>query len=178
MIARPNRRAENGRLAAALVMLLVIPFLLCQCRGKTDKELVAVLIAEMAVQVEKKNAAGLVAHLAADYRDGEGRDRAATADLAEDYFRRYRFIKVKVLTSRIEMGEGGGARVQTDVSLYSGAAAALRKAVGFDGENYRFSSILRKEDEWRFVEASWEAVPVDGLFPESLAILRELFPDL
>ncbi len=74
-IERPDRRAENNRLAAVLVMMLAIPFLLCQCRAKTDKEIIAALIAKMAVQVEKKDATGLIAQLAENYNDFAGRDR-------------------------------------------------------------------------------------------------------
>jgi hypothetical protein len=177
-MARPDRRAENSRLAAALVMLLAIPCLLCHCRGKTDKEMIDDVIAKMAVQVEKKDAAGLVAHLAHDYRDVEGRDRAQTEAMAEEYFSRYRGIRIKVLSSRIAMGEAGTATAEIEVSLYSGLASALRKAVGFSGENYRVSCVFRREREWRVREASWEYVPLESLFPESLKALRELFPNL
>ncbi len=132
---------------------------------------------DLAARVEARDAQGLVAHLAEDYRDHEHRNREATREMAEDYFRSYRGIKTKLLSTRIAMGEGGTASAEIDVALYSGVASALRKAVGFDGENYRVSCRLRKSDRWRLSEASWEYVPVSGLFPESLQVLRELFPD-
>ena len=148
------------------------------CRARSDKDAVAAVLEDMAARVENKDAAGLLAHLAGNYMDFEGRDRAATQAMAEEYFRRYRGIQIKMLSSRIAMGEGGRATAEIDVSLYSGIGAALRKAVGFSGENYRVACVLRREGEWRFSEAGWESVTLDGLFPESLKILREIFPDL
>jgi hypothetical protein len=164
--------------AAKLLLLLAVPFLFFQCRRKTNEEMVAAVIDDMAGRVEKRDAAGLVAHLAGNYADFEGRDRAATQAMAEDYFKRYRGIKAKVLSSRIAMGEGGTATAEIDVAFYSGVASALRKAVGFSTDNYRVSCTFRKEKTWQVAGARWEYVPVDGLFPESLKILRELFPDL
>jgi hypothetical protein len=59
-----------------------------------------------------------------------------------------------------------------------GAAEVLRKLIRFTGEYYRFRIDLRKTGpvEWRFVYAEWESIGLDGLFPESLEILRKLFP--
>ena len=168
----------GGRSIVRLALLVLIPALFLSCQGKADKEIIAVMFDDMAARVENKDTAGLIAHLAADYSDFAGRDREQTRVMAEEYFRRYRGIRIKMLSSRIAMGEGGRATAEIDVSLYSGIGAALRKAVGFSGENYRVSCVLRREGEWRFSEASWENVALDGLFPESLKVLREIFPDL
>jgi len=136
------------------------------------------MIAKMAVQVENKDARGLIAHLAEDYSDSEGRDRAKTASMVEQYFSRYRGIVIKVLASRIDLRSTQDAGVETDVAFYSGAASAFRKLIGFSGENYRFRFDLRKTNSWMIQKAQWEYMPLTGLFPESLKILRELFPDL
>lgn len=152
--------------------------LLISCRQKTDREIIAALIAKMAVQVEKKDAAGLIAHLAESYSDFDGRDRAQTSSMVEKYFSRFRGIVVKVLASRIEMQPAHGAEVETDVAFYSGAAAAFRKLIGFSGESYRFRFAMRKTGAWMIHTAQWESIPLSGLFPESLQVLRELFPNL
>jgi hypothetical protein len=157
---------------------LLILFLLCRCGAPTDRQLIDSVIADIAARVEKKDAAGLLAHLADGYLDFEGRDRTRTADMVEEYFSRARGIKIKLLASRIAMGEAGTAGAEIDVSFFSGVAAALRKAVGFSGENYRFSCRFHKNGEWRVTEARWDYIPLEGLFPESLKMLRELFPDL
>ncbi len=161
-----------------MLLPLLVPWLFSHCRPKTDREIIAAAIAGMASQVEEKDAAGLIAHLAEDYRDGEGRDRAQTAAMIENYFSRYRGIVVKVLASRIELRSRQSAAVETDVAFYSGAASAFRKLIGFSGENYRFRFAFGKTTAWTIHSAEWEYVPLSGLFPESLQILRELFPNL
>ncbi len=162
---------------AAIVLCVLAAMLLNGCRGQSEEDAVAGVFADMADRVERRDTDGLIAHLDEGYRDHEGRDLTASREMAEEYFRRYRGIKAKLLSWRVTLGEDGTAAAEIDVSLYSGVASALRKAVGFDGENYRVSCRLRKSDRWRLSEASWEYVPVSGLFPESLQVLRELFPD-
>jgi hypothetical protein len=170
--------AMTGKRSAVLFIPLLISFLFCQCRTKTDQQLIVSVIDDIAARVEKKDTAGLLAHLADGYLDFEGRDHARTAAMVEEYFSRTRGIKIKLLASRIAMGEAGTASAEIDVSFFSGVAAALRKAVGFSGENYRFSCVFRKKGKWLVNEARWEYIPLESLFPESLKMLRELFPDL
>ena len=162
----------------SMIVALAAASLFSSCRSRTEQEILADEIDDMAARVEKKDSRGLVAHLADDYRDFEGRDRTQTEAMAEEYFSRYRSIKIKLLSSRIAMGEAGAATAEIEVSLYSGLASALRKGIGFSGENYRVSCLFRKGREWRVHEARWEYVPLENLFPESLKVLRELFPDL
>jgi ketosteroid isomerase-like protein len=170
--------SRKGKPYAALVITLLISCLFHHCRSKTDREIIAALIDKMAAQVEKRDAAGLMAHLAESYIDFEGRDRAKTAAMVEDYFSRYRGIVVKVLASRIELRTPLKAEVETDVAFYSGAASAFRKLVGFSGESYRFRFAMQKTGAWKILTAQWEYIPLSGLFPESLKILREMFPNL
>jgi hypothetical protein len=161
----------------AIVLCGLVVMMFHGCRGQSEEDAVAAVFADMAARVESRDTDGLIAHLDEGYRDHEGRDLAATREMAGEYFRRYRGIKAKLLSWRVTLGESGSAAAEIDVSLYSGVASALRKAVGFDGENYRVSCRLRKSDRWLLSEASWEYIPVSGLFPESLQVLRELFPD-
>jgi len=168
----------NRKPAAAAVLVILVSLFPAACRRKTESEAIAGMLAAMAVQAEKRDAAGLVAHLAGDYLDFEKRDRAQTATIIEEYFSRYRGIVIHVLSSRIVLEGARSASLETEVSLSSGAAQAFRKLVRFSGENYRFRCRLRKDDRWLITDAGWDYVPVDGLFPESLKILRELFPNL
>lgn len=166
-----------ARKAAAPALVLLLAGLSVGCRARSEKETVIEVLAALAEKVENKDAPGLAALLTADYADFAGRDRGQTQVMAEEYFSRYRGIKTKLLSSRVTMGEPGTASAEADVSLYSGLGAALRKAVGFSGENYRVLLVLRKEGRWRVSEARWEFIPESGLFPESLKVLQELFPD-
>jgi len=170
----------SGRRKSAAVILLLVSasWLFVSCQRKSESEIIADLVADLAARAEKRDAAGIVDHLAGDYLDFEQRDRAQTAAMVEEYFSRYRGIVIHVLASRIVIESAGSAGVETDVSLSSGAAQAFRKLIRFSGENYRFTCKLRKDGRWLITEAKWEAVAVDGLFPESIKILRELFPNL
>jgi hypothetical protein len=170
--------SRNRKPYATLVIMLLISCLFHHCRSKTEKEIIAAMIAKMAVQVEKKDASGLIAHLAESYSDFEGRDRAKTAAMIEEYFGRYRGIVLKVLASRIELRTALKAEVETDVAFYSGAASAFKKLIGFSGESYRFRFAMQKTGAWTIQTAQWEYIPLSGLFPESLKILREMFPNL
>jgi hypothetical protein len=174
----PARMIRIGKAAIALLAALLMAFLFHSCRTRTDKEIIAAAIDDMAARVEKKDAAGLIAHLGETYRDFAGRDRAQTAAMVEEYFSRYRGIVVKVLASRIEIRSARGAEVETDVAFFSGAAAAFRKLIGFSGENYRFRFVMQKAGSWTIRTAQWEYIPLSDLFPESLKILQGVFPDL
>jgi hypothetical protein len=64
--------------------------------------------------------------------------------------------------------------------LSSGAAEVFRKLIRYAGDYYRISLRLKKSPDAHFqVEfASWESVRLDELLPESLNVLKKLFPDL
>ena len=163
--------------AAALAACLMAAAAV-SCGARSDRDSIAAVLEDMAARVENRDAAGLVAHLADDYLDFEGRDRARTQAMVEEYLGRYRGVKAKILAARITLGGEGEASVELDVALYSGVAAALRKAVGFSGENYRFSCSFRRHGQWRVSKARWEFIQLESLFPESMKMLRELFPNL
>jgi len=169
---------RQGKAAAALVFLLFVACLFMNCRAQTDRETITALIARMEIQVEKRDVNGLIGLLAENYRDFEERDRAQTAAMVKEYFSRYRGIVVKVLASRIEIRSTQNAEVETEVAFYSGAASAFKKLIGFSGASYRFRFALQKAGVWMIRTAQWEEIPLSGLFPESLQILREMFPDL
>jgi hypothetical protein len=166
------------KLAGTFLILLFVSLAIGSCRAKTETENIAALVADLAVKAEKKDAAGLIANLAGDYLDFEKRDLAQTTAIIEEYFSRYRGIVIHVLSSRIVIEDARNAAVEIDVSLSSGAAQAFRKLIRFSGENYRFACRLRKGDRWLITAAKWEYMAVEGLFPESIKILRELFPNL
>jgi hypothetical protein len=168
----------SRKLAAAFLLLISISLLFVSCRQKTETEIIAAMMADMATRAEKRDAAGLIANLADDFRDFEGRDRKQIVTMIEEYFSRFRGIVIHVLASRIVSEDARNASVETDVSLSSGAGQAFRKLIRFSGENYRFQSRLRKNGRWLITEAKWEYVAFEGLFPESLELLRQLFPNL
>ena len=118
---------------------------------------------------------------APDYRDFQGRDAAGTLDLVTDYLDHYRGVVIHLLGVRTGgIDPRGTASVECDVSLSPGAAEVLRKLIRYTGEYYRFKVDLRKTGPgaWRFTYAEWESLGLAELFPESLDLLKELFPGL
>lgn len=168
----------SRKFAAAILFMIFVSWLFVSCRQKTETETIAALLANMAVQAEKRDAAALIANLSGDFMDFQGRGRQQTLAMIEEYFGRYRGIVIHVLASRIIIEDARNAAAETDVSLSSGVAQAFRKMIRFSGENYRFQCRLRKDGRWLITGAKWEYVTIESLFPESLKILRELFPTL
>lgn len=152
--------------------------LLACCSAGSDEARIAKLMDRVGSLAEKKDLPGLLALLTDDYADFEGRDRAATGSLVAEHFRRRYGIVVHLLHARVgDIRPEGTATVETDVVLSSGGAEVLRRIVPFTGEFYRFTFDLRKTpDGWRFRRAEWTPSAANDLFPESLPVLRDLFP--
>jgi hypothetical protein len=167
------------RLAAAAAALAAVVLLAPACGRPSDESAIRALLEESVARAEKKDVSGLMELFAPDYVDFAGRDRAGTLRLVTDYLDRYRGIVIHLLAARVgDIGPDGRASVECEVSLSHGAAEVFRKLIRFTGEYYRFRFDLRKAGpgEWRFAYAEWQSIGLPDLFPESLAILKKLFP--
>jgi hypothetical protein len=173
------RHAPTARLAAAATALAGL--LALACGGPSDETRIRGLIERAAVRAEKRDFAGLKELFASDYRDFQGRDTDGTLRLVRDHLDRYRGVVIHLLGARLgEIGTDGIAAVECEIAMSHGAAEVLRKLIRFTGEYYRFRLEVRRTgpEEWRFTYAEWESIGLEGLFPESLEILRKLFPGL
>jgi hypothetical protein len=173
------RSARPSRLAAAGLVLAGI--LAMSCGRPSDENSIRALLKDASSLAEKRDLAGLMELFAADYRDFQGRGVAATRLLIADYLDRYHGLVVHLLGVRLgEIGSEGTASLECEIVLSHGAAEVLRRLVRVAGEYYHFRMEVRRTapGEWRFASAAWESVGLDELFPESLRILRELFPGL
>jgi hypothetical protein len=165
-----------GALAAAVACLLA-----GSCGRPSEEARIREFLERAATLAEKRDVDGLAGLFAADYRDFEGRDKAGTVQLVTDHLARYRGVVVHVLGVHPgTIGADGRADIACEVSLSHGAAQFLRKLLRLGNEYYRFRFDLRKDGagKWRFVYAEWESIALTDLFPESLSILKKLFPDL
>jgi len=168
----PRRTAVFG---AAMVLCLVFA---C-CGRKDDRTLIFVLVERIGHLVEEKDTKGLMGLLDEGYRDFEKRDKPQTEEMVGDYFRDYRGIVMHILGTRIYENKGGEASVQTEIVLSSGAAKVFRKLFKAFGDFYRFDIQLRKTgDEWRIFYVKWENVRLDDLSPESLSLVKKIFPGI
>ncbi|MGZ5423374.1 MAG: hypothetical protein ACXW2R_03255 [Candidatus Aminicenantales bacterium] len=169
------------RPAAIAAVLAAVLFSTPHCGKPSDVSAIHALLEKSVALAEKKDARGLMEFFAPDYVDFTGRDPAGTLRLITDYLDRYRGIVIHLLGARVgDVGPDGRASVECEVSLSHGAAEVLRKLIRYSGEYYRFRIDLRKSErgEWRLTYAEWQSIGLAGLFPESLDILKKLFPGL
>lgn len=169
----------KSRLQKSIVSLFifVVASFFSFCRVKTDEELILDLMEEVGRFAEKKDIASIMKNLADDYTDFEGRNKRQTQDMIHEYFDRYRGIVIHMLSSRIDEIAPPEAFIQTEVALSSGAAKVFRKLVRFSTDNYRFKiKLIKRNDAWQIQYAEWRYVTLEELYPESLSILKKVFP--
>ena len=173
-------RSVRARILAIAALAAAVA--IAQACGKPSDEIrIRELLKETVARAEKKDTAGLREFFAPDYTDFEGRDAAGTLQLVTDYLDRYSGVVIHLLGARVgDIDPDGRASVECDMCLSHGAAEVLRKLIRYTGEYYRFQIDLRKAgpSDWRFTYAEWRSVGLTEIFPESLAILKELFPGL
>ena len=173
-------RSRTGPFTAASA-LAAVGFLAVVCGTPSEEARIKELIKDSVARAEKREVLALMDFFAPEYSDFEGRDTEGTVRLITDYLDRFRGVVIHLLGARVGSIEPDGrASVECEVSLSHGAAEVLRKLIRYTGEYYRFRLDLRKtgRGEWRFTYAEWQSIGLADLFPESLDILRKLFPDL
>ena len=155
-----------------------VTLVLTDCGRLPEEERVRQSVESLTAGLEKRGLARVMDFVSRSYLDFEGRDRQGLSLLIEEYFRRYRGIVIHVLAMRVEVsGPEASAVVEGDVVLSSGAAEVLRKAFRFLGEYYRFRLEMDKDSgSWLVRYAEWREQAAADLFPESLPVLRKLFP--
>lgn len=172
------RMGRNPKLGFCLVCLLLGVF--AACGPPSEKQRMLRLMDGVKRAAEKKDLRGMADFLSEDYADFEGRGKKETEGLLRDYFHRYRGIVVHVLGTRFEeAGPGGETELELEVVLSSGRGETFRKLLRFSGEYYRFQiGVIKAGNLRRIRSARWGPVAAGDLFPESLAILKSLFPDI
>lgn len=160
-------------------LIFFLTFFLTFCKEKTNEELILEMMDDVGKYAEKKDMSSIMLNLADDYHDFEGRGKKETQDLINKYFENYRGIAVNVLSSRINEIRSLEASIQTEVAFSSGAAKVFRKLARYSTENYRLKiKLVKRDDRWQIQYAEWRYITLKELFPESLSILKKLFPDL
>jgi len=160
-------------------LIIILIFFLTLCKEKTDEELILEMMEDVGKYAEKKDMSSIMMNLADDYHDFEGRGKRETQDMINEYFERYRGIVINVLSSRIDEIQSREASIQTEVAFSSGAAKVFRKLIGYSNENYRLKiKLIKINDRWQIQYAEWRYVTLNELFPESLSVLKKIFPYL
>jgi hypothetical protein len=166
------------QLKGLILLILACGFFGVSCGPKTEEDQIRELMKNASQHIEKKDISSLMDLLSDDYTDYRGRDKSQTKDMVQTYFREFRGIVVHVLSTRIDEVGVDEAHVRTDAALSSGAAKALRRLVPVSTDNYRFEiELIKKQGQWLIRYAEWKHIGIEELFPESLSILKKLFPD-
>ncbi|MFO7733908.1 MAG: hypothetical protein R6X21_09690 [Candidatus Aminicenantes bacterium] len=163
--------------AALLAFFILQP----GCGAPSEEARVMEVVRKAAVLAERGDLDAMMELLTPGYYDFRDRDKDATRALVEDYLTSFRGVVIHVLGAKAEITEPGArAAVTADLVLSSGAAEAFRKLVRFTGDYFRFDLELEKFPgaQWRIAYADWRSISLSDLFPESLEILKELFPGL
>jgi len=129
--------------------------------------------------IEEKNVEGLMSFVAEDYSDFRGRTKRETEEMVKSYFLDFQGILTHVLSTKIDEITPTQASIRTDVLVSSGGAQLFRKFVKFAGDYYRVEArLVKREGSWLLNYAEWEYISLDALFPESLSILKRIFPKI
>jgi hypothetical protein len=166
----------TGRfLAAGAGLILLLSS--AACRQKTESDLVLETVDRLARLAEDKDIETIMASIDDAYSDFEGRNKSGLRELVGGYFSGRMGIVVHRLGGRVELADPGSASLQADLAVSSGAAEALRRLVRLSPDIYRVRvDLVRPAGRWLIRQAQWTPVGPGEVFPESLGILKSLFP--
>lgn len=172
-------KKHPARGAAMALLLGALAITTPGCGRPSEEARIAEFIKQTLAAAQKRNLEAVMDRLADDYADIEGRDKLVTEGLLREYFRRTGIV-IHLLSVKVDTVEPQGlASLRVEAMLSSGAAEVFRKLIPYAGDFYRFDLRLSKTPAgaWQIASAGWETIPLDGLFPDSLAILKKLFPE-
>ena len=139
---------------------LALVLMLGACRKTSEEDRVRAMLAGAVEALEAGNVGDGMDHVADDYSDEGGHDKAAVKGmLAAQVFRGTRVTIVR-RDEKVKVDEGAqtGSLV-FDAALFRGDRAQLGGLVPERMGTYRFTLSVRKVDgDWRVAKASWEPI--------------------
>ena len=167
------------RVVSAMLVPVVLVLALGSCGEKSEEDVILDLMEEVGEHVENKNSEILLTYFAEDYEDFQGRNKSQTRAMINQYFQDFHGIVSHVLSTQIDEVTSIEASIQTDVLLSSGGAKLFRKFVKYAGDCYRVKAqLVKREGLWQLQYAEWSYIGLEDLFPESVSILKKIFPNL
>jgi len=169
------RRKTISVIALASLFVLLSVF----CGKKSDKDIILDMMKEVGKYVEDKDTENLSRFISEDYIDFQGRNKSQTEAMINQYFQDFHGIVSHVLSTHIEDVTPEEASIQTDVLVSSGGAKLFRKFVKYAGDYYRIKvRLVKREDRWQLKYAEWAHIQLEDLFPDSMSILKKIFPKI
>lgn len=151
-------------------LLLLVVLALPACRGKSEEAKIRALLDDAVEAVEAGRTGDAFDHVADDYADDAGNDKAqARAILAGQAIRGSRVTIVR-RDEKVDVEEGATtATARFDAALFRGDRAKLQGVLPERAGTYRFEFELRKEDgTWLVTKASWDKIPASSFLVNSL----------
>ncbi len=148
------------------------------CSTSSGRSEIEEIIYSAVSAAEEKDVEKFMKIISIEYLDEEERTKADIREKVKTYLNRFRGISVNILNIKTVNKSMTSAEVITEISFSSGIGKIFSKIVNSYGEVYRFNismSLISKS--WVVRRADWSWMSIDELYPESLKVLRELFPN-
>lgn len=160
-----------------LILLIMISIFIC-CNTSSGRSEIEETIYSAISAAEERDVEKFMKIISIEYLDKEERTKSDIREKIEIYLNRFRGIAVNILNIKTVNESMNSAEVITEISFSSGINKIFSKIVNSYGEVYRFNiSMSRKSKNWVVKSAEWSWMSIDELYPESLKVLRELFPN-
>ncbi len=113
-----------------------------------------------------------------DYLDEEERTKSDIRVKVENYLNRFKVISINILNIKTVNKDNENADVIAEINFSHGLGKMISKIIKSTGETYRFSlRMYRSSNGWVVNSAQWDWMSLEELYPESIKVLRDLFPD-
>lgn len=138
-------------ISAAVCFLAVFP----ACHKETEQDKIKKVITGVQKAAEEKDIKKIIAGLSKTYRDPQGYDYDSIKGLLLGYFFRHQKVHVYIPDIVISV-EGGSGRAEFQAVLTGGQAGSSADIFPESLGIYNFDvSLLKEENEWRVISASW-----------------------
>jgi hypothetical protein len=127
----------------------------CSDPASPEQQVRAVLDS-MEAAVEARDVGDLLEHVSANYRDGQGQDRAEASRYARGYFIANQSVHLLTRIASLEFPSPDEARVKLQVGMAGGGGEP--GATTLNADLYDFDlTLIREADEWKLSYADWRA---------------------
>ena len=138
-----------------LCLLLLVAIGGCGERASPEQQIRA-LIEKAEQAAESRSSLDLMALVAADYLDADGRDHRQLSELLAIYLYRHRTIHLLVQVQRVELSGDRQARVVVYAAIAGSPIAGISRLRELHADLLRFDLGLRRQQEaWLVEHAAW-----------------------
>jgi len=168
----------SGYINFIITIIISSLFFLTGCSSSDKRSDIEIAIYNAADAATNSDVEKFMRFIDFDYLDERERTKDIIREKVENYLNRFRVISINILNIKTVKNVNDKAEVITEINFSHGLGKMLSKIIRSAGESYRFRlNVIKKARGWVVKKAEWEWISIDELYPESLKVLRELFPD-